>query len=96
MLILKDKGGHQECLLFFFILTSNLRYSQKRGVNRKRGEVLEVVLPERESNDLPWGRKNLRGSPGMGETIQINYKINFIQHSCQRFSLHFKSTFPIL
>ena len=30
---------------------------------------------------------------GLGETILINYKINFIQDNCLKLSLHFKSTF---
>ena len=30
---------------------------------------------------------------GQEETIQINYKMNFIQDSCQRFSVKFKSSF---
>ena len=38
-----------------------LRYPEKRAVNKKRGEVggervLEVVLPEMGENDLPCGR----------------------------------------
>ena len=48
-----------------------LRYPQKRGVNRKRrGEVLEVVLPwVGGGNVLPWRRKGLPGGRGVG----INY-----------------------
>ena len=33
------------------------------------------------------------GDKGYGESIQINYKTNFIQESVQRFPLHFKGTF---
>ena len=44
------------------------------------------------ANDVPWGRKDLLGGPEAGKTILINYIMNFIQDSCQRFS-HFKSTF---
>ena len=74
------------------ILTWKLRYPQRRGVNRKRGGVLEVALPgRRQMTYLGEGRVWL-GDQGYGETIQINYKMNFIQDSCQRFSLHFKST----
>ena len=36
---LKDKGGNQDCLSILFILTMELRYPQKRGVNRKRGRL---------------------------------------------------------
>ena len=43
------------------ILNWNLRYPQKRGVNIKKGEVLEVVLPRKGANDLPCGRKSLPG-----------------------------------
>ena len=28
--------------------------------------VLEVVLPEREANDLSWGKKGLPGGSGVG------------------------------
>ena len=51
------------------MLTWELRYPQKGGVNRKR-EVLEVALPERRANNLPWGRKRLRG----GQRVRGNYK----------------------
>ena len=53
------------------ILTLELRYPQKRGFNRKRGGggVLEVVLPGREANDLPWGRKDFSGGPGVFSTV---------------------------
>ena len=43
-----------------------LRYPQKRGVNRKRGGVLEVDLPGRGANGLPSGRNGLPGEPGVG------------------------------
>ena len=33
------------------------------------------------------------GNQGYRKTIQINYKMNFVQDSCQRFSLHFESNF---
>ena len=52
----------------------------------RRGKVLQVVLPERETNDLLGERKSLPGGPGVGETVRINYKRNFIQDSFQRFS----------
>ena len=46
------------------ILTYELRYPQKKGVNRKRGEgVLKAVLPGRGANDLPYGMKDLPGGP---------------------------------
>ena len=45
------------------------------------------------TNDLPWGRNRLPGGLGAGETIEINYKMIFIQNSCQRFFIHFKSIF---
>ena len=33
------------------------------------------------------------GDHELGKTVQINYKMNFIQDNSQKFSLHFKSTF---
>ena len=72
-----------------------MRYPQKREVNRKRGgrgSFGSCPAWER-ANDIPWERRVCLGEQGWGETIQINYKINFIQDSCQRFSLHLKCTF---
>ena len=48
---------------------------------------MEDVLPGREANDLPWGKKVFPGGSEVGETIQINYKMNLIEDKCQRFSL---------
>ena len=62
-----------------------------RGGKTRRG-VLEVALPGRGAIDLPRGRKGLPGGSEVGENIQINYKMNYIQVSFQRFSQHFKST----
>ena len=93
-LILKDKGGHQDCLLF---VDSNLgveRFSKKEGLTEKDGGVLEVVLPGRGQMTC-FGKGFAWGTRGRGETIQINYKMNFTQDSCQRFSLHFKSTLRV-
>ena len=56
----------------------------------KEGGAFEVVLPGKRANQLPQGRKSLPGRTRVEETIQINYKINFIQESFQRFSLHFQ------
>ena len=45
------------------------------------------------ANGLPGLRKSLAEGPGgLGESIQTNYKINFLEHSFQRFSQHFSST----
>ena len=55
--------------------------SNKRGQQKKRVVVLEVVLPGREANDLLGERRVCLEGEGKGEPIQINYKINFIQDS---------------
>ena len=47
---------------------------------------LELVLPGSEANNLTWGRKGSPVGLRVGEDIQINYKLNFIQDS-----IHFKS-----
>ena len=47
------------------ILTWELRHPQKRGINKKEGG-LEVVLPGKEANYLPWGRKDLPVVPEVG------------------------------
>ena len=73
------------------VLTWELRYPQKRGVNRKRGGSFGSCSAREGTNDLPWGNKGLPGDQG-----QINYNMNFIQDSCQRFSLPFKSIFQWL
>ena len=52
--------------MILLILTWELRYPEKVGVNRKRGGVLEVDLPWRGANCLPWGRKGLPEGPGIG------------------------------
>ena len=52
--------------MILLILTWELRYPQKVGVNRKRGGVLEVDLPGRGANCLPWGRKGLPEGLGIG------------------------------
>ena len=54
---------------------------------------LKVVLPGRGVSDLPWRSKSLPVEPEVRETTQINYKMNFIQDSFQRFSQHLHSTF---
>ena len=71
-----------------------LRYSQKREVNRKRKVLFwklfclgkgQIIYLEEERLCL--------GEQDYGDTIRVIYEINFIQGRCQRFSLHFKSTF---
>ena len=48
------------------ILTWDLRYPQKRGVNRKRGgESFGSCSAWEGANDLPWGRKDLPGGLGV-------------------------------
>ena len=34
--------------------------------SKKRGGILEVVLPGKGENDLPWGRQGLPGGSGVG------------------------------
>ena len=61
---------------------------KKEWLTEKEEEIFGSCFAGRGANHLPWERKDLTGG-----TIQINYKMNFIQDSCQRFSLHFESTF---
>ena len=51
-------------LTILLILIWELRYPQE-GLTEKGG-VLEVVLPMRGANDLPWGKKCFPGGPGLG------------------------------
>ena len=59
------------------------------------GKFWKLFCLEGGANDLSRGRKALPGGPEVvgNYTVQINYKMNFIQDSFQRFSLDFKSTF---
>lgn len=52
------------------------------------GRVLEVVLPGRGANGVPWERKGLPVKPRVGG----NYR-DYYQDLFQRFSQNFKSTF---
>ena len=63
---LKEEGWKSRMFTILLILTWKLRYPQKRGVNKKREGVFEVVLPGRRANDLPWGRKGFPGEPEVG------------------------------
>ena len=67
-----------------------LRYPQNKDRGGGLFGYLEVALfGKGVANHL----KVCLGKQGEEETIQINYKMNFVQDSCQRFSLYFKSTF---
>ena len=48
------------------ILIWELRYPQKSGFDRKRGESFGSCSVWEEENDIPWGRKGLPGEPGVG------------------------------
>ena len=64
---MKDKGGHQDCLLLLLILTWELRYlSKKMGVNRKRGASFEDCSAWEGASYLPWRRKDLPVGLGVG------------------------------
>ena len=55
-LILRDKGGNQDCLS-----------SKNKGLTEKKGGVWEVVVPGRRANDIPWeGRVGLPEGPRVG------------------------------
>ena len=90
----EEQGWLSRMFTILLILTWKLRYPQKRRADRKKGEreIWKLFCLAGEANDVPWGRKDLLGGPEAGKTILINYIMNFIQDSCQRFS-HFKSTF---
>ena len=60
-LIFKDKDGNQYFFAILLILTWELRYVQKRGVNRKIRESFSVW---EGANNLPSGRKDLPRVPG--------------------------------
>ena len=51
---LARQGWQSRLFTILLILTWELRYPQKIGVKRKRGAVLELVLPGREANDFLW------------------------------------------
>ena len=56
----------------------------------KRGELLKLYCLEKGQINYPREGKVCLGDHGQGKTIQINYKLNFIQESSQRFSLQFQ------
>ena len=74
------------------ILTWELRYPQKRGYQETRESFGSCSFWE-GGKWLTLGRKCLPEGQGVGQTMQINYKMNLIQDSCQRLSLNFNSTF---
>ena len=96
-LIWKDKGGNQDCLRSrLLILVGELRCPQKIVVNKKRRDrgSFGSCSAWEGCTWLSLGKQGFAwGTRRRWETIQINYKMNFIQNSCQRFALHFKSTF---
>ena len=79
--------------ILLLTLTMELKYPQKRRVNRKRGGSFRgySAWEGGQMTYLGEGRVCL-GDQGYGETIQTDYRMNFIQGCCQRFSPHFKST----
>ena len=90
----EGQGWSSRLYTILLIQIWELRYpSKKTGVNRKRGGSFENCSAWDGANYLLWGRKDLPMGPGVGGAIQINCKVNFIQDSCQRFSLHFKDSF---
>ena len=80
----------------------DLGHPQKREVNRKKGEFLKLFCLRVRENDWEvngkergnekWEGTVYLGNQGYWETIQSNYKINFIQDSCHILPQHFKST----
>ena len=40
--------------------------SNEKGLTKKEGGVLEVVIPGRVAKDLPWRREGLPWLPGVG------------------------------
>ena len=90
----EGQGWSSRLYIILFILTLELRYPQKIGVNRKTGGNFVSSSAWEGENHLTWERKDLPGRPGLGESYKLNYKMNFVQDSCQRFLLHFfKGTF---
>ena len=79
--------------ILLLALTMELKYPQKRRVNRKKGGSFRSYSAWEggQMTYLGEGRVCL-GDQGYGETIQTDYRMNFIQGCCQRFSLHFNST----
>ena len=74
------------------ILTWKLRYPQKKGLPGNKGEFWKLFfLGGGKMTYL--GKEVLAEGQGVGKIIQINYKMNLIQDSCQRLSLNFNSTF---
>ena len=63
----EGKGWSSRLLPILLILTWESRYPQKWGVNRKRGGVLEAVLPWKGQMTYSGEGKNLPGGPGVGE-----------------------------
>ena len=88
--ILKDKT-----FTILLILIMELGYPRKRRVNRNRGGWGEfwklLLLGGGKTTHLAVERVCL-GDQGKGKIIKINYEKNFIHNSCQKCSLHFKSS----
>ena len=62
----EGQGWSSRLFTILLILTWELRYPQKRGINRKRGGSFGSCSAWEEANDLPSGRKDLPGGPGVG------------------------------
>ena len=67
--------GWSRLFTILLILTWELRYPQKRGINRKRGGVLEIVLLGRgQMTNLGEGRICLWEARGRGKLYRLTIK----------------------
>ena len=62
----KGQGWSSKLFTILLILTWELRYPQKRGVNRKRWGSFGSSSAWEGANDLPWRRRDLPGGPEVG------------------------------
>ena len=62
----EGQGWSSRLFTILLILTWELRYTQKRGVNRKEEGSFGSCSAWEGANDLPWGRKDLPFGLGVG------------------------------
>lgn len=69
----EGQGQSSKMIFVLFILTWELRYSEKGGVKRKKGESFASCFA---LEGVKWLTLGKEGFQGQGATKQINYKMS--------------------